>query len=174
MSNGMAPHERKKMKRFICLLLLTAALLGCVACNTNPSDGAPKYVFNVGSITVKINDEAEAVIGALGEALDYSESPSCAFEGLDKVYIYAGFRIQTYPLNGKDYVYSVELTDDSVKTPEGIAIGSSADAVLKAYGEAGKQTDTSILYSDDVGGVTLQFILRDGQVKNIQYLRNED
>ena len=69
-----------------------------------------------------MNEDASAVVEELGEADDYFESESCAFEGLDKVYTYPGFTLNTYPVDDKDYVLSVVFRDDTVSTDEGISI----------------------------------------------------
>ena len=158
------------MKKIICIALVVITLFCCAACGEDAPE-AKSYVFKSGNVSVAIDDEAAGILTALGEWHNYSESPSCAFNGLDKVYVYAGFRIQTYPLNGKDYIYSVELTDDSVTTPEGITIGTDSDQVKAAYGTPTEESATLLLYKGD--GVNLQFILRDGKVTNIQYLRAE-
>ena len=163
------------MKKIICMMLSLLMLLGLAACDGGETDGKTKeYAFVKGDVTVKIDAPAEPILSALGEPKQYSESPSCAFDGLDKVYVYAGFKIQTYPQNGKDYVLSVELTDDSVATPEGIAIGATKDQVATAYGTPNSESDTALSYLDTAKKVTLQFLLRDGKVTNIQYLRETE
>ena len=160
------------MKRVLLLFLALSALLCGVSCETAQEEPDKNYVFQVGNVTVSVDDGAETILTALGQWKDYNESPSCAFEGLDKIYVYNGFRIQTYTLSGVDYIRSVELTDDSVSTPEGIAVGASAEAVLDAYGEPKTKTDSALVYENTEKGMKLQFILRDGKVTNIQYLKN--
>ena len=158
------------MKKIICILLSLLMLLGLAACDGGETDtDAKNYVFVSGNVTVKLDDPAEPILSALGEPRQYSESPSCAFDGLDKVYVYAGFKLQTYPQNGKDFILSVELTDDSVATPEGIAIGAGKDQVITAYGTPDSETDTALTYKSDASKTTLQFLLRDGKVTNILY-----
>ena len=85
------------------------------------SDG---YVFTVDGTTIAMNAEVAPILEKLGKEKNYFESASCAFEGLDKEYTYNGFVLKTYPLNDVDYVASITLQDDTVATPEGIAIGS--------------------------------------------------
>ena len=158
------------MKKIICMMLSLLMLLGLAACDGGETDGGTKeYAFVKGDVTVKIDAPAEPILSALGEPRQYSESPSCAFDGLDKVYVYAGFKLQTYPQNGKDFILSVELTDDSVATPEGISIGAGKDQVITAYGTPDSETDTSLTYKSGAAKTTLQFLLRDGKVTNIQY-----
>lgn len=163
------------MKKIICMMLSLLMLFTFVSCGDGEADtDAKNYVFVSGNVTVKLDDPAEPILSALGEPRQYSESHSCAFDGLDKVYVYAGFKIQTYPQNGKDYVLSVELTDDSVATPEGIAIGAGKDQVVTAYGTPDSESATALSYLDTAKKVTLQFLLRDGKVTNILYLRETE
>ena len=115
------------MKKCLIYLLLVAMVLSFVACKDNdpPAEEGKTYTFTSGTTKIAINDDAAPILAALGEWRDYDESPSCAFEGLDKVYTYAGFEIQTYPTGEKDFVYLIELYDDTVATEKGIRIGDT-------------------------------------------------
>lgn len=130
--------------------------------------GVAAYVFRSGGATVTIDQDMAEVLAALGEPKSYFEAESCAFEGLDKTYTYSGFLITTRPDGDKDYVNSIALTDDSVTTPEGLYIGSSADDVTAAYGQSDTEADTLLGYSK--GGTVLNFILDGGKVVSIEYL----
>ena len=114
--------------------------------NGGSSSSEPGFTYTNGSVTIEMNSDAAAVIEKLGEPLDYFESESCAFEGLDKVYTYPGFKLNTYPEDDKDYVLSVVFMDHTVETEEGIAIGSTKDQVTEAYGDPAKESDTSLVY----------------------------
>ena len=114
--------------------------------NGGSSSSEPGFTYTNGSVTIEMNSDAAAVIEKLGEPLDYFESESCAFEGLDKVYTYPGFKLNTYPEDDKDYVLSVVFMDDTVETEEGIAIGSTKYQVTEAYGDPAKESDTSLVY----------------------------
>ena len=59
-------------------------------------------------------------------------------------------------------------------TPEGIAIGATKDQVVTAYGTPNSESATALSYLDTAKKVTLQFLLRDGKVTNIQYLRETE
>lgn len=160
------------MKRAVCLITLILLLLGCASCaDTPPAQNERAYVFRHGQTEIAVDAEASEILAALGMWLDYSESPSCAFEGLDKVYLYQGFRVQTYTAGGKDFIHSVELTDDSVATPEGISVGATAEQIVAVYGEPTSSTDTAMTYVDTERGMYLQFILRGGTVTNISYVK---
>ena len=108
------------------------------------------------------------VLEALGEPLSYFEAASCAFDGLDKTYTYAGFQILTRPDGDKDYINSIILTDDSVTTPEGVYIGVTEADVTAKYGTPAQKTDTLLSYTD--GGTALNFILKNGTVISIEYI----
>jgi len=107
------------------------------------------------------------VLDALGEPLGYFVRPSCAFEGDDRIYAFAGVEIFTFPIDGENLVHTISLRDDSVRTPEGIFIGMEFDRVLEAYGDD---------YSHDTGMftftrslTTLEFRVADGVVLGITY-----
>ena len=172
------------MKKFLAMILAALTLLCLVSCADNGSGGnesngggnkplgsaTSKYVFKVESkngYEIKIDADMSNVLAALGEPLSYFEAASCAFEGLDKTYTYAGFTVMTRPDGSKDYVNAIFLTDDSLTTAKGIYIGASADEVTTAYGETAR-TDTLISYTD--GNTTLNFILKNGSVVSIEYV----
>lgn len=132
------------------------------------SQGPDRYVFLANGNTVAVNDNMADVLAELGEPLSYFEAESCAFKGLDKTYTYAGFSITTRPDGEQDFINSILLTDDSVTTPEGLYLGSSADDVLTAYGSDGEDLGTLIAYTK--GDCVLNFVLNEGKVVSIEYL----
>lgn len=147
------------MKRKMVLLATAAvtalALTACGGSDTqsgsgsgsSQSSGGDGFTFTSGSTVIEMNADASAVVEELGEADDYFESESCAFEGLDKVYTYPGFQLNTYPVDDKDYVLSVVFMDDTVSTDEGISIGSTKDEVTEAYGEPESESSTEMVYA---------------------------
>ena len=157
------------MKKLLIFLLAAVMVFSFASCKENDtSDPETKtYTFTSGTTKIAINADVAPILAALGEWRDYAESTSCAFEGLDKVYIYAGFELQTYPMGEKDYVYMIILQDDTVATEKGIRIGAEKATVIEAYGTPNLQTETSLMYTAE--GMYLQFILRDGVVTSIQY-----
>ena len=179
-------------KKLLCLLLSLGMVAALAACsnneapdggesqtpdNTNTESVQPTesgavdsgYVFQTADgKTVAINEDMQQVLADLGEAQSYFEAESCAFEGLDKTYTYAGFTITTRPEGEKDYVNSILLTDDSVTTPEGAYIGSSKEDVEALYGTESGDMEAMLTYVKD--GVSLNFVLIDGAVASIEYL----
>lgn len=159
------------MKKCFIYLLLVAMVLSFVACkeNNNPTGEEEKtYTFTSGTTKIAIHDDATPILEALGEWRDYATSNSCLFKGKDKVYTYAGFSLQTYPQEEKDFVYMISFYDDTVATEEGIRIGNTKEDVIKAYGTPDKQDAGSLKYR--ASEMYLEFLLHDdGTVKNIRY-----
>lgn len=169
---------------FITVLMSVCMLVGCGGSGdqntedkgnqgtTNNESNNQKennsYVFKLKGVDVQINAGWSDIYAKLGKEDAYFESNSCAFQGLDKVYTYGSVVIQTYPLEEVDYVYSVELKDDTVETPEGIYIGASKADVEKAYGTPADQTDTAYIYKQGESHLNIMF---DGDtVTNIVYV----
>lgn len=125
------------------------------------------FAFVYNGTEIKLHAEMAPIVAALGEADNYFESESCAFQGLDKVYTYGSVVINTYPEEKVDYVFTIELKDDTVETKEGIYIGSSKDDVIAAYGTPTSETDTAYIYVK--GQSQLNIIFENDAVLNIIY-----
>lgn len=125
------------------------------------------YIFTYNDIKIQIDADAKKYVEQLGEPASYYESPSCAFDNLDKFYTYHGFEIDTYYSNEKDLVLGVVLLDDTVSTTEGICIGDAKDKVSSVYGQATEETDNSVTYKKD--DMKLVFIFQDDVVAAIEY-----
>lgn len=125
------------------------------------------FSFDLNGTTVELNAEMAPIVSALGESDSYFESESCAFQGLDKVYTYGSVVITTYPLSEVDYVYTIELKDDTVETAEGVYIGAGKADVTAAYGEPTEDTGTAYVY--EKGESTLSFMFESDVVTSIVY-----
>lgn len=124
------------------------------------------YVLTVNNVTVEVDAEAAPIVESLGEPVSYFEAASCAFEGLDKIYTYSSFEIDTYPFQDKDLVSAVILKDDSIATAEGVCIGDSLEKLQEVYGEAA-QENGMLIYAKD--GMKLCFIIQDDSIISIEY-----
>lgn len=124
------------------------------------------YVLTVNNVTVEVDAEAAPIVEALGEPVSYFEAASCAFEGLDKIYTYNSFEIDTYPSQDRDLVSAVILKDDSIATAEGVCIGDSLEKLQEVYGEATLENGM-LIYAKD--GMKLCFIMQDDSVISIEY-----
>lgn len=179
-------------KRIIFTLLSLAVLASLTACGGNSAGDAPNpggspngsaqvsapangqdagakaFSFVTNGTEITVNENMSEVLAALGECQSYFEAESCAFEGLDKTYTYAGFVITTRPDGEQDFVNSIRLTDDSAVTREGAYIGCTADQIREIYGDAEEEHIGALSYAG--GDTMLSFILEDGVVISIEYL----
>ena len=160
-----------KFQKYVSLVLAVLMLLsmGTLASCDGGENEKTTYGVTLGTVSVEIDAEAEAILAALGAWKTYDASPTCAFEGEDKVYGYGSFDIQTYTADGKDYIHSIYLLDDAYATRKGISVGSTREAVITAYGDPNEESATALTYNAD--GMVLSFLLRDGTVTNIQYVK---
>ena len=171
----------KKIVVLLCAALLVSSLfVGCGNDGNTDNPGnnsqqegnnegikADGFAFAYKGTDIIPNAKMEPIVTALGEPTKFFESDSCAFQGKDKVYTYGSVVINTYPDNNVDYVYTIELKDDTVQTKEGIYIGATLDEVKAKYGEPANDTGTSYVY--EKGTSTLNFGYADGVVTSIVY-----
>ncbi len=125
------------------------------------------YVFVYNDIMIEIDSPAESVLTQLGEANSYFEAPSCAFDGIDKIYTYNSFELDTYPSEGEDFISSVLFKDDSITTMEGIGIGDPVEKLTETYGEKSIEENGMTVYSKD--DMKLCFIIEEGIISSIEY-----
>ena len=130
------------------------------------STQAKGYTYIHNDVVVEIDADAALAVEQLGEPLSYFEAPSCAFEGIDKIYTYSSFEIETYPMEGKDFISMVTFKDDSITTPEGVGIGDTADKVKEVYGDCTEEGGMLVYEKDDM---KLCFIVKDGAVVSVEY-----
>lgn len=141
--------------------------------NTAPSPAAnSKYVLTYKDCPLPMNADFAPLLAFLGEPDSYFEAASCAFDGLDKTYTYAGLEIITYPDEDVDRISSVRILDGSVSTPEGVTVGLSQAEVTAAYGEDYDEVGLQYAYED---GDTILSILFDGDTAvSVEYTAIND
>lgn len=145
------------MKRTIIYLLLMLLLTGCGAREEAP---AAHLFATYGELSITLDDSAQEILQLLGSPLNYSETASCAFPGIEKTYQYRGICLVTYDAEDEERILGFWFTDSMGITAEGIAIGDSEEAAKQIYGEALTQTS---------GEEKLRLIVTDGVVSSIQY-----
>lgn len=155
----------KRISLFLLAAIILLSLVGCGSTDLDPQEENYSFTYNGTKIT--LGAEATSILNALGEPRSYTEEPSCAFDGVDKTYYYGSFYMSTYPLDGKDYVYSIWFADDSVATNDGIRIGTTK-AQVEAICGADCFNGTNV-YSQTQGITKLTILMEDGMVSSIQY-----
>ena len=164
------------MKKHLLILLVVLCLITCFAsCQKKKTTTEEQdYFFSYQSVKVKIDDDAAPLLKALGEPTEKTESPSCYFGDInDTLYTYPGMEVVTYSKGGVEHLLRLEIVDDSVdrKTPEGIGVGSSRQAVVKAYGEPDSTSSAgAAIYRGKT--MTLNFFYSGDTVSRIAYRNN--
>ena len=156
--------------RILSLILALCMLSVCfVACDGKGSSKELTFKTADG-VAIAIGAEADPIIEKLGTPGMVNSSESCGgFVGKDYVYTYMGFRVSTTPAEGGQMICKVELTDDSVKTPEGLYIGMSrADVEEAMKGYSVETVGVNLSYSTET--VMLNVTFRDGFVSGIIYV----
>ncbi len=170
------------MKKLIVILLALCMAVSMAACGntdgttdsqsgeetkaTHGYENALYFTYN--GVKIQLHAPAAPILEALGAAKAYTEEPSCAFDdGMDKTYTYDDFYLQTYPLNGQDYVYSFWFQNDMVRTNEGVSIGDPQQTVSYVYGAEAYNGKNAYIIRQEDG--QLSVILKDGVVQSITY-----
>lgn len=135
--------------------------------DNSSSAGSKGYAFTFQGTVVEVDADAAAVVEKLGEPVSYFEAPSCAFQGLDKIYTYNGFELDTYPVNDVDYISAIIFKDDSVATAEGVGIGDMREKLEQTYGSESTAEDGMLVYEKDA--MKLCFILRGDEIISVEY-----
>lgn len=168
-----------KMRKSLAVagMICVALLAGCGSdkqTSTNTQTSAPNtqesvkgYVFEVNGIQIGVDMDASTVVSKLGDPVSYFEEPSCAAQGIAKLYTYASYEIDTYPDGDKDLIATIILKDDNVKTAEGIDISKTKADVIAVYGDKYEETAGQIAYVKD--GMKLCFILDGDNIASIEY-----
>lgn len=168
------------MKKLIAIMLVLVMAFAMAACTPTETPENPgnqgenkepvqdSFSFTYQGTKIALHAPAAPIIEALGGNPKYSESTSCAFDGLDKQYGYGSFYLETYPIGDKDYVYGWYFVDDMVENDEGICIGSSKADVEAAYGA--ENYNGSNAFTVRKGSGTLTVILENDVVTSIQYV----
>jgi len=116
---------------------------------------------------IEMDQPMDYLLPRLGEPLGVFEAPSCAFDGIDRIFGFPGIQIHTYPDGDYDRVHTISLMDDSVATMGGIRLGNSWADVVAAYGSDYVQDITMFTFTID--RTTLSFFVEGDMVMGIIY-----
>ena len=128
------------------------------------------FSLEVNGFLIEMDQDINYVLAALGEPNYQLAVPSCAFDGEDRILRYDNLSIQihTYPVGDNDFVQTLSLRDDNIRTSEGgIRIGASYEDVVAAYGS--DYVKDFNMYTFTRGRTTLEFFIPDGRVEGITF-----
>ena len=156
--------------RILSVLLAVLLLSLCLAACGSKGASSELVFKTAAGVAVAVGAEADPIIEQLGTPGMVNSSESCGgFAGKDYVYTYMGFRVSTTPAENGQIICKVELTDDSVRTPEGLYIGMSrADAEAAMKGYSVETVGVNLSYSTET--VMLNVTFRDDCVSGIIYV----
>lgn len=92
---------------------------------------------------------------------------SCAFDGDDIYYFFNGFEVMANVIDGAERVTAITLTDDTVRTPDGLYIGMSEADLC---GITGISPDAAGLHTATDGTAQRNVTVQDGTVRSITYV----
>ena len=125
------------------------------------------YYFIYDGMEIKIDMPAKEVLEQLGEYKTYFEAQSCAIDSMIRTYGYGNFEIDTYELDGTEYISSIFFKDDTVMTKEGAFLFMSRDRLFYLYGEdCVEEAGMMVFYKDKM---KLKFLISNDEVISIQY-----
>ncbi len=125
-----------------------------------------EYEFTYQGKTIKVNEVMDKE--KIGPENSFYEVPSCAFEGMDKIYEYEHFEIETYMDQEKERIYSIYFTDTKQTTTEGVCVSDSYDKMVETYGNDYKKDGTQYTYTNE--DTCLEFIVENDVITSIKYV----
>ncbi len=150
--------------RFIALLLCIFALTGCA--KSGKVEPSKQFKVRSAQTEIALGAPAAPILEALGAPFGYAESKSGIYSGVEKTYRFSGLNLRTYQSEDGDRILGMMITDNSLQTGEGIAIGDTADRVRECYGQDAIQDDHCVILS---GSGRMVLMLTNNVVTAIQY-----
>lgn len=154
--------NKKFLGSVLCVCLLTAVVFtGCGAKNDRPES------LNICDNKIECGMDMQDILKSFeGHKFEYSESISCAYSGMDKIYDYTddGFMISTYPEGEKDYVLEVAVYSDKISQLDGkVKVGESKENIVELFGEHFENDGDIINYKVN-DKQSMYFLITDGKV----------
>ena len=129
------------------------------ASNQSESGNVEGYAFTYRGYSIMPGANAESVLAALGDPIEEPyQAASCAGQGLDTTYTYAGFLIQTYTDNGVELIRGI-IVEDPLTDCNGVRVGQTVDEAKAVFGTPEQVDDYGLLY---ISGNTALQISTDG------------
>ena len=164
------------IKRIIAIALMLMLCLSAVAClsacngdENGESDNGDIYYIEYNGTKIKLGDDAERVLNALGSAKSVKELGDCGGLGAQVKYTYDDFDLYTLKSGDEETVDQISFRSDLVATSKGICIGDSEAKVNEAYGDS--FTESKGVRSYASGDLVLKISIANGAVDAIDLIR---
>lgn len=125
------------------------------------------YLFLYGDLEIAVDIPAASVLAALGKEQSMFERENCALGEIIRTYSYGSFELDTYELDGEEYISCICFRDDTVATSEGICLFMTQEQLISTYGMNYEEEKGIIVYRKD--GMKLKFIMKEKKIISIQY-----
>ncbi len=145
----------------------TATESSAEAADVADSQAEAGYSYTYQGVVLEVGQSFQEAYASLGEPNQYFEAASCAFDGLDKIFYYAGLEIKTCPEGDEDYILNILLKDDSITTDNGTYIGQPIADALACEGDDYEANGTMYTYTK--GETYLVLIESDGVIVSINF-----
>lgn len=155
----------------IWLSLMLVLLVGCSSQDTGDTNversiATLDYGVMLEGKEISLNEKFNPK--DFSEPLEFFESESCGFEGLDRIYTYKDYEVYTYPQGNEEYILEISFLGDT-KTDRNIGVGSTKAEVLEAYGEDYTESGKSLVYTNDKNTINI-LINGDNVVQSIGFV----
>lgn len=145
--------------------------------NKAPKDNRPGFfgddlLIDIDGLMVHPGMDIKEVIAKLGEDYEYSEAISCAYDGMDKTFIYPGVEFYTYPDGKTDRLSEITLIDETYATFGKLRVGCTEEEIKAVYGDKGFTEGIVLHYTeagdpDESGYTSLYFVMENGAAESI-------
>lgn len=172
-------HNMKKTGIIIAAAIILVLFAACAKTGTAGVEESAVFVdpnavkegaygnlyFEAEGFRFGIYDPMETVLEHVPSNTTFT-GESCAFEGEDLFYFFNGFEVMANQIDGKERVTGITVTDDTVKTPDGIYIGMPEEQLREIIG---KEPDIGGIYVTIDGTAQRNVTVQDGTVAAIGY-----
>ncbi len=139
------------MKKIISLVLAVFCIMSVCLFSGCEGKKTTLDAVTINGKTIECRMDMEKVLSMFeGMEYDYSESISCAYNGLDKIYDFAdaGFTVYTYPDGDKDYVLEVAVYGEGIKQlNDQIFVGMKKSELETLFGTDYKTEGDTVTYT---------------------------
>ena len=151
----------------VATLLVAMMLILCFSLCSCGEDNKMLSSIEIDGKKISCNMDMAEVLDAFSDyEYEYSETISCAYNGLDKIYDFVdkGFIVYTYPDGDKDYVLEVAVSGDGIAQKDGkIKVGMTKADVEALFGTEYEELGETISYTVK-DKQTMYFLLDEGTV----------
>lgn len=124
------------------------------------------FSWEVDNTAITIDASEGDIINNISEEPEYFEAVSCAYDGIDKNYIYNDYTLVFYEEGDDNLLQTISLKSDLVSTLEGASIGDSSADIIDIYGTPTSESDNLLIFQN--GETELRVVLENDLVVLIE------